>query len=94
MIKTAGEGVYTFELFGSAVTAAFSGRQFPESKRDDFLGELGIAPEKLVLVKQVHGDEIVFIPASQEQGTGKAALPVPCSQTEADALFTAVFYFF
>lgn len=53
-------GIYSIPFSGPQVTAAFSGREFPAARREDFLRELGITPSNLQLVRQVHGAEIVI----------------------------------
>jgi len=55
------EGVFTLDCFGPSVLAAFSGRQFGESKRELFLSELGITPEKFIRPKQVHGAAVLTV---------------------------------
>ncbi len=58
-LKTEHSGIYRFESLGEGVVAGFHSRDFTNAKRADFLCGLGLDPEKLVMVKQVHGDAIV-----------------------------------
>ncbi len=79
-IKESPEGVFRFESFGKGVIAAFHSRVFDSAKRGEFLQELGLFPENLVMVKQVHGSTIVV-----------AERPDPeLSQMPADGLITKV----
>jgi polyphenol oxidase len=55
---------YRFRLFGGfekQVAAAYSERLFDASRRADFLKIFNLNPEKLFLVKQVHGENIIRI---------------------------------
>lgn len=54
-------GFRVFEDLVPEVTAAFSNREITESRRGEFLDSLGLNPEKLFLVKQVHGENLVRI---------------------------------
>lgn len=53
------EGIFRIESFGKGVVAAFHSRAYDQSKRGEFLQELGLHPDNLVMVKQVHGSTIV-----------------------------------
>lgn len=55
-----------FEQFETDFTAAFSDRSTTADKRDAFVATLGIDPEKLFVVKQVHGENIVRVTAETE----------------------------
>lgn len=61
------QGVYRLDFFGPAVTVAFSGRQFGLDRREDFLRDLAIHPENLVLLKQVHSANLVLVSAEQRE---------------------------
>lgn len=52
-------GIYRLEALGKGVIAGFHSRIYDQSKREEFLRELGLFPENLVMVKQVHGSTIV-----------------------------------
>lgn len=57
---------YRFRLFGGfekQVIASYSERAFDSSHRADFLKIFGLAEEKLCLVKQVHGENIIRVQA-------------------------------
>lgn len=54
------EGIYRLGSLGSGVTAGFHSRLYDNSRRGEFLQELGLFPENLVMVKQVHGNAVVF----------------------------------
>jgi hypothetical protein len=58
-LKESPEGVFRIESFGKGVIAAFHSRAFDQSRRTEFLQSLGLFPENLVMVKQVHGSTIV-----------------------------------
>lgn len=52
-------GIYRLESLGKGVLAGFHSRIFDHSKRGEFLQEMGLHPDNLVMVKQVHGSAIV-----------------------------------
>ncbi|MFA7255829.1 MAG: peptidoglycan editing factor PgeF [Candidatus Omnitrophota bacterium] len=52
-------GIYRLDSFGKGAVAGFHSRIFDHSKREAFLNELGLFPDNLVMVKQVHGSTIV-----------------------------------
>lgn len=52
-------GVFRLEVLGKGVVAGFHSRIFDNSKRAEFLRGLGLFPDNLVMVKQVHGRGIV-----------------------------------
>jgi YfiH family protein len=80
MARTDSEGVYFIDALGPEVTAAFSGRNFPESKRGNFFDKAGLDRERFVRVKQVHGAEVVTV----RQGK------IPPPDFEADGLVTDI----
>lgn len=53
------EGIFRIEAFGKGVIAGFHSRAFDNSRREEFLQEMGLHPDNLVIVKQVHGSTIV-----------------------------------
>lgn len=57
------EGIYPISFFGDGVTAAFSGREFGLDTHEHFLRELGIEPDSLVLLNQIHSANIVLVSA-------------------------------
>ena len=79
MIKEA-EGIYALDCFGPQVTAGFSGREFDAARRSDFLKLAGFAPEKLVLLKQVHSANIVLVSSCYRPG----------KETQADGMITQI----
>lgn len=56
---------YVLPFFDHQIIAASSSREFDRAHYSDFLTRLGIPPETLQLVKQVHGDEIIFTDGSE-----------------------------
>lgn len=52
-------GIYRLGSFGKGVVAGFHSRIFDQSKRQEFLQAMGLFPENLVMVKQVHGSTIL-----------------------------------
>jgi YfiH family protein len=52
-------GIYRFQSLGSGVVAGFHSRIFDNAKRGEFLQWLGLRPEALVMVKQVHESKVV-----------------------------------
>jgi len=52
-------GIYRLEALGKGVLAGFHSRIFDQSKRGEFLQEIGLHLDNLVMVKQVHGSAIV-----------------------------------
>ena len=56
-------GVYPVSFSSRPVTAAFSGREFPAAKRNSFLNQIQIEPEKIQWVRQVHGAGIILADA-------------------------------
>lgn len=56
---------YVLPFFDHQIIAASSSRAFDRTRYPDFLTRLGIPPETLQLVKQVHGDEIIFTDGSE-----------------------------
>lgn len=52
-------GIYRLDCLGKGVVAGFHSRIYDNSKRGEFLRELGLFSDNLVMVKQVHGSEIV-----------------------------------
>lgn len=52
-------GIYRLDSLGKGVIAGFHSRIFDLSKREEFLQKLGLIPDNLVMVKQVHGSAIV-----------------------------------
>ena len=80
ILKEDPAGVYRLESLGRGVVAGFHSRAFDNSKRGEFLQALGLFPENLVMVKQVHGSAIVV-----------AERPDPSLlETPADGLITKV----
>ena len=80
ILKEDPEGIFRIEAFGKGVIAGFHSRIFDQSKRGEFLQELGLHPDNLVMVKQVHGSTIVA-----------AERPDPeLSEMPADGLITKV----
>ena len=73
-------GIYFLNHFGPDVLAAFSGREYDGTRRNDFLEQIGIQPDSLILLKQVHGTEIVRVDAGQKQAP----------DFEADGMMTAL----
>jgi len=53
-------GIYRVESLGAGVCAAFSSRVFNNSRRGEYLRALSLDPEKLVMVKQVHGSAVFW----------------------------------
>lgn len=62
-------GVYRLHGWGDDVCIAFSTRRFDNAHREDFLHALSLPPQKLVMVKQVHGDAVLWVdrPLSSEE---------------------------
>ncbi len=61
---------YRFRLFSGfekQVAAAYSERHFDSSRRSDFLKIFNLNPERLFLVKQVHGENIIRVQADTAQ---------------------------
>jgi len=80
IVKEGPTGVYRLESFGRGVVAGFHSRIFDHSRRGEFFHELGLFPDNLVMVKQVHGSTIVV-----------AERPDPeLLETPADGLITRV----
>ena len=80
IVKEGPSGIYRLESLGKGVVAGFHSRIFDHSKREEFLHELGLFPDNLVMVKQVHGSTIVV-----------AERPDPeLLETPADGLITKV----
>lgn len=77
-LKSKTLGVYKIDFFGEQVAAAFSGRIFGNNRRQDFVACLGIHPENLVTLKQVHSANIVRVSVSNR----------PSDQCQADGLIT------
>jgi polyphenol oxidase len=73
-------GIYRIDLSDDKVIAGFSGRNYGNSRRDEFLSELGLNPRGLVMVKQVHGSEVAVVEKADPE-----LLEVP-----ADGLITKV----
>ncbi|MFA5159804.1 MAG: peptidoglycan editing factor PgeF [Candidatus Omnitrophota bacterium] len=61
IVKESPPGVYRLEFLGRGVVAGFHSRIFDHSKREEFLHELGLIPDNLIMVKQVHGSTIVVV---------------------------------
>lgn len=61
MIKERLKGVYLLDCFGKSVRAGFSGRRYDTSRRNDFLKQAGLNPQRLVLVKQVHSANLIWV---------------------------------
>lgn len=59
ILKEDPSGVYRFSALGFGVTAGFCSRLFDDANREAFLEGLGLSAGKLVMVKQVHGSDIV-----------------------------------
>ena len=59
ILKEDPEGIFRIEAFGKGVIAGFHSRAFDHARRGEFLQELGLHPDNLVMVKQVHGSTIV-----------------------------------
>ncbi len=72
------DGVYRFRCFSSGVVAAFSGRQYPRAKFNDFLTANGLASRELVMVHQVHGTVVLAISLEEK----------PVEKNDADGLIT------
>lgn len=79
MVTKESKGVHLLECFGDDVCAGFSGRSFDSTRREEFLQLLGLAPEKLTLVKQVHSANICLVSKDYS----------PERTTAADGLITA-----
>ncbi len=73
-------GIYRLDSLGPGVVAGFHSRIFDHSKRGEFLRSLGLRPENLVRVKQVHGSKVVVA-----ENPDRAFL-----ETAADGLVTRV----
>ena len=54
-------GVYRIEGFRPGVTLAFSGRQYETLHRDSFLRQAGLDPDQLVLLRQIHSANLVWV---------------------------------
>ena len=54
-------GVFRIGFSDTAVTAGFSGRNYDNSRRGEFLAELGLNIRDLVMVEQVHGSAVVVV---------------------------------
>jgi len=54
-------GIYRIEGLGEGVCAAFSSRIFGNSRRGEFLQAISLQPEKLIMVKQVHGSAVLWV---------------------------------
>lgn len=68
------EGVFRIDFFDRVAIAGFSGRNYDNSKRGEFLAELGLDIRDLVMVKQVHGASVLVVDgADQNQGSEKIA---------------------
>lgn len=52
-------GIYRFASLGKGVVAGFHSRAFDQARRAEFLEGLGLLPDNLVMVKQVHGSTVV-----------------------------------
>ncbi len=65
-------GIYRLEGFGPKVIAAFSGRQFPNSRHSQFLHELGFSKETYTHYKQVHGKDVVRVTTHNKSHAGDA----------------------
>jgi len=61
MIQESHKGVHRVEGLGDEVLAVFSGREFNASNRKDYLKEINILPENLVLLNQVHSANLVLV---------------------------------
>jgi YfiH family protein len=80
IFKEEPSGIYHLQSLGRGVVAGFHSRIFDNSRRGEFLQQLGLHPDNLVMVKQVHGSAIVV-----------AERPDPAlSETPADGLITKV----
>lgn len=55
---------YVLPFFDHQIIAASSSREFDRDQYGDFLTRLGIPPDSLQLVKQVHGNEIAYADGS------------------------------
>ncbi len=78
-LRGAQTGVYPWGVFTPAVKAAYSGREFPRSRTDVFLQQAGFLAGACVRVRQVHGNRVLSVKASE----------LPSLEVEADGLFTA-----
>ena len=58
-------GVYSIGFFGPSVLASFSGRDYTEDRRSEFLKDAGVSVDSLVQLKQVHSANLVLIKANQ-----------------------------
>lgn len=56
-------GIFHVEFFGPGVIAAFSGRNYDNLKREEFLTKLKLDSSRLVMVKQVHGSTVLTVKA-------------------------------
>ncbi|MBI3313801.1 MAG: peptidoglycan editing factor PgeF [Candidatus Omnitrophica bacterium] len=63
MLKTLATqpGVYTLDIFGPEVTAAFSGREFSNLRRHEFLHSAGVDGSDFVTLQQIHSANLVLI---------------------------------
>ncbi|HXV27785.1 MAG TPA: peptidoglycan editing factor PgeF [bacterium] len=77
-VTEASSGVYQIHFPGTSYLAAFSGREFTNAERGDFLSVLGLSEDSLYRVKQVHGKKVVRV----ERGHPKEP------RIEADGLHT------
>lgn len=70
MIKTyiKETGINALDIFGKDVLVAFSGRLFGHSGRLNFLKEVNIVEENLVLGRQVHGTDFSIVTRSNRLG--------------------------
>ena len=80
ILKEDPPGIFHLDCLGKGVIAGFHSREFDHSKRGEFLQELGLHPDNLVTVKQVHGSTIV---AAERPDPELSAMP-------ADGLVTKV----
>ena len=67
-------------FFDPPIFLAFSERDYPTRRRQDFFNRYGLRIEDLVLVKQVHGTEVVVVEEASKVSQG----------VQADALVTSV----
>ena len=90
-------GVHPISFFNGNVFAAFSGRQYPRARFDEFLRSAGFLPDALIRPKQVHGDEIIIVRHSRTilggnpQACGSPIKPFGDDRlNEADGILTAL----
>lgn len=72
-IAAVSESVYKISWFGPGIQAACSGRNYPNSRRNDFLKEIQIPVDSLRRVKQEHTGEVRIIEKDGDQADAAPA---------------------